>query len=64
VDRGEYLSGVNAVAVGLETRRGVPMALWAVGFAESMGKEKIAGIIESAMQAAADLRSLLGMSTD
>ena len=62
VDIGEYLSGVHAVAVGLGKRRGIPLALWAVGFAESMGKEKIAGVIENARQAAADLRSLLDLT--
>ena len=64
VDIGEYLSGVNAVAVGLGRRRGVPLAMWAVGFAESMGKKRMPEIIESAMQTAADLRPVLGLTPD
>ena len=60
VDRGEYLSGVNAVAVGLGRRRGVPMALWAVGFAESMDDIKTARVIEEARAAAAALQRKIG----
>jgi DNA-binding IclR family transcriptional regulator len=40
VDIGEYLSGVHAVAVGLGKRRGIPLALWAVGFAESISPNR------------------------
>jgi DNA-binding IclR family transcriptional regulator len=60
VDRGEYLSGVNAVAVGLGRRLGVPTALWAVGFAESMGTEKIRRVTEDARKAASVLRTRIG----
>jgi DNA-binding IclR family transcriptional regulator len=64
VDIGEYLSGVHAVAVGIGKRSGVPLALWAVGFAESMGKEKMADVIQRARQVAADVRSVLGLPPD
>lgn len=60
VDRGEYLSGVNAVAVGLDRRHGVPMALWAVGFAESMGADKIALIGRKALETADGLKEAIG----
>ena len=60
VDRGEYLSGVNAVAVSLGTRRGIPTAMWAVGFAESMGAEKIRRVIEEATKAASALKKRIG----
>ncbi len=56
VDRGEYLSGVNAVAVGLGRHRGEPMAMWVVGFAESMGKEKIRRVSEEAVNVASILK--------
>ncbi|MCF8053050.1 MAG: IclR family transcriptional regulator [Desulfobacterales bacterium] len=60
VDRGEYLSGVNAVAVGLGRRRGVPTAMWVVGFAESMGAEKIGRVAEETLKAASVLRERIG----
>jgi DNA-binding IclR family transcriptional regulator len=60
VDRGEYLSGVNAVAVCLGKRRGIPTAMWAVGFAESMDAEKTERIIEEALKAASALRKQIG----
>jgi DNA-binding IclR family transcriptional regulator len=60
VDRGEYLSGVNAVAVGVGRRLGVPTAMWVVGFAESMNPEKIRRVTEETLQAASVLRARIG----
>ncbi len=37
LDKGEYMSGVNAVAVGPGSHYGLQLALWVVGFAESLG---------------------------
>jgi IclR family acetate operon transcriptional repressor len=59
VDMGEYLAGVNAVAVGVGMRRGMPFALWAVGFAESMGPDTIVHVVEAALETAAVLRKRL-----
>jgi DNA-binding IclR family transcriptional regulator len=59
IDRGEYLSGVNAVATGLGQHRGMPLAVWVVGFAESMGPEKIERVVQAILDTATRLRDLL-----
>ncbi len=51
VDRGEYMSGVNALAVSAHYSQ--PLALWVVGFSGSLDDEKITGITKT-VQAAAD----------
>ncbi len=59
LDRGEYLSGVNAIAVGLGHHCGLPLALWVVGFAESLKAEKIDMVLESTLATAHALRNVL-----
>jgi DNA-binding IclR family transcriptional regulator len=59
LDRGEYLSGINAIAVGLGDHFGSQLALWVVGFAESLHSEKIDKVKESIMVTAAKLRKTL-----
>jgi DNA-binding IclR family transcriptional regulator len=40
VDDEAYLSGIRAVAVALNNRRGLPMAIWVVDIASNMDPEK------------------------
>ena len=59
VDDEEYLPGVKAVAVALGNQRGLPLAIWVVGFADAMGKNAIPGIAEETGRAAVKLREVL-----
>ena len=56
VDDEEYLSGVRAVAVALNNRRGLPMAIWVVGFTVNMGLEKLQQVADLAAESAKKLR--------
>ncbi len=62
LDNEEYLPGVKAVAVRLGNHRGLPLAIWVVGFAGDMGKEVMSGIVQSVLQTAQKLRSVLDNS--
>jgi IclR family KDG regulon transcriptional repressor len=59
LDKGEYLSGVNALAVGLGSQYGLQLALWVVGFAESLHPEKIDKVKEPVLATAVKLRKTL-----
>ena len=59
LDKGEYMSGVNAVAVGLGNYYGLQLALWVVGFAESLHLEKIDTVKESLLATSAKLQKTL-----
>jgi DNA-binding IclR family transcriptional regulator len=59
LDIGEYMSGVNAVAVGLGNYYGLQLALWVVGFAESLDSEKIDTVIEPLLATAIKLQKTL-----
>jgi len=59
LDNGEYMSGVNAIAVGLGSHYGLQLALWVVGFAESLHLEKIDKFKEPILATAAKLRKIL-----
>jgi DNA-binding IclR family transcriptional regulator len=59
IDKGEYLSGVNAVAVGLGNHYGLQLALWVVGFAESLNREKIDKAKEPILATAVKMRKTL-----
>jgi IclR family KDG regulon transcriptional repressor len=52
VDKGEYMSGVNALAVGVGDHYHQPLALWVVGFAESLDTKKIGRIKDSVLATA------------
>ena len=58
IDDEEYLSGIRAVAVALKNLRGLPMAVWVVGIASSMGLARLQQVAEMTVQAAEQLRSL------
>jgi DNA-binding IclR family transcriptional regulator len=59
VDNEEYLDGVRAVATHIGNRKGLPLALWVVGFAASMNEDRMPEIIEETMNAAASLKAIL-----
>ena len=59
VDNEEYLPGVKAVAVALGNERGLPLAIWVVGFADAMGASVIPKIAEETRITAAKLREVL-----
>lgn len=59
LDNEEYMPGVKAVAVNLGNHRGLPLALWVVGFAGSMAEKAMPRIIEGILNSAHKLRTLL-----
>lgn len=59
LDNEEYLPGVKAVAVSLGNLRGLPLALWVVGFAGTMTDEKMSVIVEQTLAASEKLKRLL-----
>jgi DNA-binding IclR family transcriptional regulator len=59
MDNEEYLPGVRAVAVGLDNHRGLPLAIWVVGFAESMSDNAIPWIVKETLNAAKKLQQVL-----
>ena len=59
VDEEEYLPGVKAVAVAVGNQRGLPLAIWVVGFADAMGKNAVPEIVAETGRAAARLRESL-----
>lgn len=59
IDDEEYLSGIRAVAVALKNRRGLPMAVWVVGIAGNMGRERLERIAEMTVGAARELYTRL-----
>ena len=59
VDNEEYLPGVKAVAVALGNQRGLPLAIWVVGFADSMAGGVIEKIAAETQRTAARLREVL-----
>jgi DNA-binding IclR family transcriptional regulator len=64
VDDEEYLSGVRAVAVALNNRQGLPIAIWVVGFAVNMGLEKLQYVAGIVAASAEKLRSQLEEAPD
>ena len=59
LDNEEYLPGVRAVAVGLGNHRGLPLAVWVVGFAESMNDHVIPQIVKETLKATKKLQQVL-----
>ncbi len=62
LDREEYMTGVNAVAINLENRGGLPIALWVVGFAGSMEINAMTSIVGKMKDTARQF--LASMETD
>ena len=59
LDDEEYLPGVRAVAVGLDNHRGLPLAIWVVGLAESMNDTVIPQIVKETLNATKKLQQVL-----
>lgn len=59
LDNEEYLPGVKAVAVSLGRPRGLPMALWTVGFAGSIDNGMLPEIIKHTIRASRLLQNAL-----
>jgi DNA-binding IclR family transcriptional regulator len=59
VDDEEYLPGVRAVALSLGNHRGLSLALWAVGFAGSMDRQAMPGIVREVLETAEKLKASL-----
>ena len=59
MDEEEYLPGVKAVAVAVGNQRGLPLAIWVVGFADAMGKNAVPEIVAETGRAAVRLRESL-----
>lgn len=59
VDNEEYLPGVRAVALSLGHHRGLPLALWVVGFAGSMDPQRMPGIIREILETAEKIQTSL-----
>lgn len=59
LDNEEYLPGVRAVAVTLSNQRGLPLAIWVVGFTSSMSDERLNNIVDLTLSGAQLLRHKL-----
>jgi DNA-binding IclR family transcriptional regulator len=58
-DDEEYLPGVKAVAVSLGNHRGLPLAIWVVGFAGSMTEKVMPEVIQQTVTTAKKLQSVI-----
>lgn len=59
LDDEEYLAGVKAVAVVLDNRSALPMAVWAVGFSAGLDAAKTADIIAETLKSAKHLQAVV-----
>jgi DNA-binding IclR family transcriptional regulator len=59
IDNEEYLPGVRAVSVGLGNHRGLPLAIWVVGFSDSMNENLMPQIIQKTVDTAKKLQQSL-----
>jgi DNA-binding IclR family transcriptional regulator len=62
LDNEEYLKGVRAVAVALGRYRGLPLAIWVVGFSTAMPDERMPDIIQQTLANAATIKAAPGFS--
>ena len=58
LDNEEYLPGVRAVAVGIDNRRGIPLAIWVVGFIDMTEDDNMSLIIQKITDTAHRLREV------
>jgi DNA-binding IclR family transcriptional regulator len=61
VDDEEYLPGVKAVAISVGNHRGLPLALWVVGFAGAMENTVLPNIIQHIQKAARNLKNIMDL---
>ena len=59
LDDEEYLPGVRAVAVSLGNQRGLPLAIWVVGFADAINDQTLPGIVSDTLKTANKLKAAL-----
>ena len=59
LDDEEYLAGVKAVAVGLDNRSALPMAVWVVGFSAGLDTRRTADIITETQASAKRLQTVV-----
>ena len=59
LDDEEYIPGVRAVAASIGNLHGLPLAIWVVGFAGSMGANKIEKITRATLDTTEKLRQVL-----
>lgn len=59
LDDEEYLPGVRAVAASIGNLHGLPLAVWVVGFAGSMGEKQIGKITRATLETTEKLRDVL-----
>jgi DNA-binding IclR family transcriptional regulator len=59
LDNEEYMPGVSAIAVSLGNLRGLPLAVWVVGFANTIGKNQIHRLARQVKQLAEKLKASL-----
>ncbi len=62
LDDEEYLPGVRAVAVSLGNHRGLPLAIWVVGFSVSMTEGVMSDVIEQTVKTSQKLQSVIDNS--
>jgi DNA-binding IclR family transcriptional regulator len=59
LDNEEYMPGVSAIAVSLGNLRGLPLAVWVVGFANTIGTDRIHRMAQQVQQLAEKLKASL-----
>lgn len=59
LDDEEYIPGVRALAVNLGNQRGLPLAIWIVGFADAINEQTLTRIVENTRLTANRLKNLL-----
>jgi len=59
LDNEEYMPGVSAIAVSLGNLRGLPLAVWVVGFANTLRTDQIHRIAQQVKQLAEKLKTSL-----
>lgn len=59
LDDEEYIPGVRAVAASIGNLHGLPLAIWVVGFAGSIGNNELESITEATLETTTKLRAVL-----
>ncbi len=59
LDNEEYMQGVKAVAMNLGVHRGLILALWVVGFADTFGPQALPKVIQSMQETVTTLNAVL-----
>jgi DNA-binding IclR family transcriptional regulator len=62
IDDEEYITGIKAVAVALNNRKGPPLAVWVVGLSSTMDATKIRQVIDAILHSTEKLRLALETS--